>query len=165
MASLYELTAEYADMMARLDAAETDEEVAAIWEELSGMEGEITDKADMYARIMRNKRAEAEMFKAEAKRLTAKAKAAEGVADRLKGMVQDTMIHLGLKDIRTSIGKWRIQRNPASCEVIDPAKVPTEYHIPQPDTIDRAAILKAFRETGEIPDGCDITQSEGIRFS
>ena len=77
MATLYELSAGYASLLDMYDQAETEDERAEILDMLASAEGDITEKAEAYARIMKNKQAEADAFKAEADRLTAKRKAAE----------------------------------------------------------------------------------------
>ena len=69
MAALYEIEARYADLLAALDCAETEEEAEAIWSQLDAMEGDVKDRAEAYARIVRSKQAEAESYKAEAQRL------------------------------------------------------------------------------------------------
>ena len=47
---------------------------------------------------------------------------------------------------------------------MDESEVPEEFHIPQPDKIDRVGILKHFKNTGELLPGVEITQNAGIRF-
>lgn len=164
MATLYKLTEEYTELLDALDGAETNEEIAGIWEQIYGKEEDIVEKADAYARILRNKQAEAEMYKAEAERLTKRRKAAENCVERLKAWLLDNMQRMEITDIETGIGKWHVQLNPASCEVLDVDMVPAEYHIPQPDKIDSRGILQQYRKTGEIPSGVDIRQAVGIRF-
>jgi hypothetical protein len=164
MATLYELTDDYLSALYAIDYAETPEEQEAAWAQLEAIEGGITDKAEAYAKIVRNKLAEAEAFKAEKDRLARCQKAAESVAEGLKRRLLDNMLRLQINEIRTGIGKWRIQLNPPGCEVTDPDAVPAEYRIPQPDAIDKKAILKHYRETGELLGGVEITQTEGIRF-
>lgn len=164
MATLYELDAAYTELLSRLDAAETPEEAHALWDELDALADSIADKAEAYAKIMRNYQAEAEMYKAEKERLAAKQKAAENAVENLKLAMMNAMQHLGAREIQTPIGKWRVQANPWSCTVLAPGEVPEEYHIPQPDKIDSRAILQHFRETGELVPGCEVQQSQGIRF-
>ncbi len=164
MATLYELSEGYAQMMAMYDQAETAEEREDLLELLAGAEGDITEKAEQYARVMRNKQAEAEAFKAEADRLTAKRKAAEAVVERLKEAIATAMLTVGAKEIGTTIGKWRIQENPWSCEVTDPDAVPEEWHIKVEDKIDRAGIVKHFKMTGEIMPGVEMKRTTGARF-
>lgn len=164
MANLYELSTEYAALMAEYDAAEYDEQRAEVWAMIDALQDDIADKAEAYARIMRNMQAEAEAYKAEAQRLTRKQKAAEAAVEGLKQRLMNAMTLVNATEIRTSIGKWRIQANPWSCEVTDADKIPAEYHVPQPDKIDRAALLKRFKETGEMLDGVEYTQTTGLRF-
>lgn len=164
MATLYKLTDEYAALMARLEAATDDAEAEAVWSELDALADNVVEKAEAYARIMRNKQAEADGYKAEKERLAANQKAAENVVERLKARLLESMQRMGLKDIQTSIGKWRVQMNPASCQVLDEADVPAEFHIPQPDKIDKSGILRHFKDTGEILPGVEIAQNAGICF-
>lgn len=164
MATMYKVSEEYAELLSALEFSETEEEAAEIWEKLVALEGDIVDKADTYARIIRNKQAEAEGFKAEKQRLEKCQKAAENVVERLKQILLNSMQLIDVKSIQTGIGKWNIQMNPPKCDVKNEDAVPDEFHIPQPDKIDKAGILKHFRATGEILPGVEITQSAGIRF-
>ena len=164
MATLYELSEGYAQMMSMYDQAETAEEREDLLELLAGAEGDITEKAEQYARVMRNKQAEADGLKAEADRLTAKRRAAEAVVERLKEAIATAMMTVGAKEIGTTIGKWRIQENPWSCEVLDADAVPEEWHIKVEDKIDRAGLVKHFKMTGEIMPGVEMKRSAGVRF-
>lgn len=164
MANLYELSTEYTALMAEYEAAEDDAQRAEVWAMIDALQDDIADKAEAYARIMRNMQAEAESYKAEAQRLTKKQKAAEAAVEGLKQRLLDAMTLTGAGEIKTSIGKWRIQNNPWRCKVVDADAVPAEYHIPQPDMIDRAGLLKRFKETGEMLDGVEYTQTNGLRF-
>lgn len=164
MATLYELSEGYAQMMSMYDQAETAEEREDLLELLAGAEGDITEKAEQYARVMRNKQAEADGLKAEADRLTAKRRAAEAVVERLKEAITTAMLTVGAKEIGTTIGKWRIQENPWSCEVLDADAVPEEWHIKVEDKIDRAGLVKHFKMTGEIMPGVEMKRSAGVRF-
>lgn len=164
MASLYELSAEYTAMLNAYDAAESEDEAAEILQSLVDIQQDIEYKADAYARVIRNKTAEAKAFKDEAKRLTNKAVACENLVDRLKQAMLENMQLTGNREINTSIGKWKTQMNPISCEVVDVDKVPMEYHIPQPDRVDRKGLIDHYKQTGEIIDGVEFRQEEGIRF-
>lgn len=166
MATLYELADTYSELLARLELAETDAEAEEIYAELDGLDADLTLKAEAYARIMRNKDAEAQMYKAEKDRMARNQKAAENVRDRMKAGMLDTMQRLGISEIKTGIGKWRVQNNPWSCTVLDEHDVPEEFRIPLeiPYKIDKDAIKTRFLETGELIPGVEITQAAGIRF-
>ena len=162
--TLYELTADFIEGLNAYDAAETDEERADIANWLVGIKGDLDAKADAYARIIKNKQAEAKALKDEADRLTAKRKAAESLVERLKAAMLGAMQETGIEQIGTSIGKWSLQYNPVSCEVINAEMVPARFVIPQPDKIDRAALIKEYNRTGEIIDGVEFHKEKGIRF-
>lgn len=162
--TLYELTEGYASLLGMYDAAETPEEREDILDMMAGVEGDISDKAEAYARIIRNKLAEAEALKNESDRLTAKRRAAERVVERLKEAITDAMKLTCLREIPTSIGKWRLAANPWSCEVLDVDAVPEEWHVPQPDKVDKAGLLAHFKATGELVDGVEFRQTSGARF-
>lgn len=162
--TLYELTDEYAALVSQLELAENDDEAQEILDLMDALAEDITTKAEAYARVKQNLEAEAEATKMEAQRLTKRQKALENAAQRVKARMLEAMIRLDVKALPTSIGKWTVAKNPASCTVLDDAEVPEEWHIPQPDKIDRAGIIRHYRETGELLPGVEITQSTGIRF-
>ena len=164
MASLYELAAGYATLIDAYDNAETPEERENIMKMLESAEGDIADKAEAYAKIIRMKEEEANAFKAEGERLIRKKQVAENVVKRLKAALLDAMKLTGQTEIDTSIGRWKTQLNPMSCDVTDPDKVPERFHVKQPDKIDKAAMIREHKATGEIFDGAKFTQEFGIRF-
>lgn len=47
--------------------------------------------------------------------------------------------------------------------ITDESKVPDTYKKPQKPKIDKKALNENFRETGEIPDGCDLNNG-GVRL-
>ena len=164
MASLYELSAGYASLLDAYDTAETQEDREAILSMLADADGDINEKAESYAKLIRMKEEEAKGFKAEADRLTARKKAAENMVERLKAALLDSMKLTNTLEIKTSIGKWRVQMNPVSCDVVDIDMVPMEYHIKQEDKIDKKGLIDHYKQTGELIDGVEFKQEQGIRF-
>ena len=165
MASLYELSAEYSDLQAMLESGcESPEDEQAIIDAMNAVSENIFEKADGYAKIMRNMASEAEAIKAEEKRLYARRKTLENGVERLKAAMYNAMILTGAKKLSTSIGSWNIQKNPQSVNVLDVSKVPARFLIEQPPTVDKRAMLEEFKLTGEIFDGVEITRGESVRF-
>ena len=128
------------------------------------MSDDIAAKGEAYARIMRNKMAEAAAFEAEIKRLQARKKSADNAVERLKENILYAMGMVGATELNTSIGRWRVQKNVPSVAITDEAKIPDAFTVEQPRKIMKIAILQHWKETGEIPEGCDIVQTEGVRF-
>ena len=164
MASLYELSSEYAGFLDAYANAQNEDEAAEILQSLVDIHGELTEKAENYVKVIKNVQSDVDGYKAEAKRLSAKAKAGENLIDRLKNAMLDAMKLTDTPVIQTSIGKWALQQNPMSCDVTDPDKVPERFHVPQPDKIDKAAMIREHKATGEVFDGAEFKQDVGIRF-
>lgn len=170
MTKLYELTDAYADLVAMLEDCENEEQAMEIIAQIDAVTSDMTIKAENYARIRLNLKASAEemkakakIFKAEAERLEAKATSAENNIKRLNDYLLFAMELAGLKQIPTSIGKFYTQKT-TSVEVLDAWAVPKQFVTPQPPKIDRNAIKRAFKETGEIFDGVEIKVANGVRF-
>ena len=167
---MYELTDAYARLTAALDDCESEEQAEAIIAEIDTISSDMDEKANNYAMILKNIKADADelnakasIFKAEADRLTTQAKAKENHAKRLKEYLLFAMQVAGLRGISTDIGKFYTQET-TSVEVVDPWKVPEEYAVSQPPKVDKAAIQKAFKQTGEIVPGITIKITNGVRF-
>ena len=162
--TLYELTTEYEALLAEYEAAEDDERRAEVLDMIDTLQDDIGDKGEAYARVLRNLSAQRDAYKAEADRLTRKAKASEKAMEGLKAQLLSAMQRVGANKLETSIGKWSVRTNPWSVEVMDVDAVPAEYHVPQPDKIDKAAMIREHKATGEVFEGAEFKQEQGIRF-
>lgn len=161
---LYELTEAYADLVSRLEDCQNEHEESVVLAGIEAVSDDIAAKGEAYARIMRNKLAEVAAYEAEIKRLQARKNSAYNTVVRLKENILYAMGMVGATELSTSIGKWRVQKNAPSVAITDEAKVPEEFTVPQPPKIMKIAIMQHWKETGEIPEGCDIIHGEGIRF-
>lgn len=164
MARLYELTDNYAALLAQLDDAETDAQRDEIMQAITDCSAEIGDKAEAYARIMKNAEADAAAYDAEIRRLTARKRTAEASVKRLKDNLCYAMEVAGATEIKTSIGRWKMRQNPPRVEVMDENEVAPEFFEPQPPKLMKSKLMQHWRETGEIPDGCDIVRDESVGF-
>lgn len=167
---LYEITGAYADAAQALMECDSDEEFSAILDRLTAIETDLAEAGKTKARILRNlqllaaeRRTREEFFKAEAKRLEQRRKAAENAAERLKADVLFAMETAGLENIRTDIGTWYIGSS-TRVDVLDASKVPAEFVKGYTPEIDKSAVKKHFAFTGEIPEGLDVIQGRTARF-
>jgi len=170
MPRLYELTDAYSGLVARLEDCESEEQALEIIAQIDAVTSDISDKGTNYAKILQNLKADADeltakaaIFKAEADRLAAKAKSKKNYAERLKEHLLFAMGVAGLKQIPTEIGKFYTQST-MRVDVTDAWSVPKQFTTPQEPKVDKDAIKRAFKETGEIYDGCNIVITEGLRF-
>ena len=159
---LYELTGEYIQLMQMLEDASVEDE-AEIAAAMEAIADDIEEKADAYARIMKNLLGDVDALEQEEKRLKARRTALENRVDRLKTAIQNAMQLTGTKKLKTSIGNWGIQNNPPSVRIINQEAIPAEYWKQSAPQLDRRALLEDMKQ-GLIVDGCELQQTESIRF-
>jgi len=64
-----------------------------------------------------------------------------------------------VKSIKTPFGTVGFRTNPARLEIIDETKVPWEF-VKMSPSIEKAKLNEHFKNTGELPDGCKLTDAE-----
>lgn len=109
MSKLYELKENWKKISNMLYEEEIDEQ--CILDTLESIEGEIEDKADSYAIIIKELSADAEACKQEKLRLEARQKSFENRAKILKTKLEETMRETGKTDFKTSLFNFKIQKN------------------------------------------------------
>lgn len=165
MKNLYELTSDYIQLYEMLEAgAETPEDEEAIIQAINETGANLADKADAYARMIKNLSAEAEAYKAEEKRLSARRKACENGVERLKANMLLTMQTLGADKLKTSIGTWGKRQTPYKVNVVDIEKIPERFLIKQEPTVDKTGMLAEFKLTGEVFEGATFSRDEYVTF-
>lgn len=161
---LYELTDTYAELVAQLDECETEEEAAQLWAQIDEIGSSIAEKADNYARFLRNKQSDISALDDEIKRLQKRKRTAENQIDQLREHMKFAMGVAGATEIKTALGKWTVRKNAPHVEVLDESEIAPEFFEPQPPKLMKSKLQQHWKDTGEIPDGCDIVQSESICF-
>lgn len=159
--TLYELTGGYMEIAAMIDDPDVDPQTIA--DTLESIGGEIEDKAENYAKIIKNEMADVDALKAEKNRIEGRIKAKENSISWLKQSLQNAMEVTGKTKFKTSLFSFGIQKNPASVEISEGATLPEQYLTPQPPKIDKRGIIAALKD-GEIIDGCTLIQSESLRI-
>lgn len=161
---LYELTDAYAGLAALLDECDSEEEAAQLWAQMDEIGASIAEKADNYARYLRNKQAEADGLGKEIERLQNRKRSAENQIEQLRERMKFAMGVAGATEIRTTLGKWTVRKNAPRVEVLDESKVAPEFFEPQPPKLMKSRLQQHWKDTGEIPDGCDVVQRESVQF-
>ena len=164
MTKLYELTEAYVELLAQIDDCENEAQAEEILTLLNTINDDIARKGDAIARMVRNLTAEADGYETEIKRLQKRKKIAENMIARFKDHIMFAMGIAGATELHTTIGKWSVAKNPPKVVIIDETKLPEEYFVPQPPKLMPSLIMQNYRDTGEIPDGCEIVQGESVRF-
>lgn len=156
--TLYELARDMRDALEALDDCETDEELQHLIDVISATQDGLTDKADAYIRVMRNIATDCEALDAEIDRLTAMKKRREKTIDRLKDNMLQAMTMAGEDKIKTPLGTWSKRLAPWSVTITDETQIEDRFLVPQPPKIDKAAMLREFKKTGEVFPGAEFDQ-------
>ena len=143
MATIYELTDEYRNVLELLDSDEWDpESVEGLLAEIAG---DIEEKVENYGKIIRMLEADVAAEKAEEKRIHDRRASREAKIAYLKKTAEYAMRACGRQKIKTPLFTFSIQKNPASVVIDDMTAVPEEYIIPQEPKIDKTAIKEAIK--------------------
>lgn len=161
---LYELPAAIREIEAEIIEAdgELTPEVEA---RLEALEGEFRGKAEHIALLSREAKAEAAAVKLEEDRLAARRRAAENRERRLKDYLHACMTAAGLDHIESERCKLRVQRNGQPSVRVDvaPDALPEMFRRVVVDA-DRAALLAAWKESGEVPAGVVVEFGTHLRI-
>lgn len=125
MSNLYQLTNDYETVLNMLYDEDADEEM--ILDTLESIEGEIEDKADNYAKIIKELEAKQNARKEEAKRLTESAKLFENRVKALKSNLFNSMKATGKTKFATDLFSFNIAKNGGKQTLTIDGEVPEEY--------------------------------------
>ncbi len=144
---LYELTEQWDAVFNMMEDGETNEQV--IFDTLESIEGEIEDKADNYAKMIRNLQASVDVLKAEEERLYYRRKSTENHIQRLKDNLQANLEFIGKTKFKTDLFSFSVAKNggkqPLSItDNLD--EIPGKYLIPQPPKVNNDAVRELLKE-------------------
>lgn len=125
MSNLYKLTNDYETVLNMLYDEDADEEM--ILDTLEAIEGEIEDKANNYAKIIKELEAKQNARKEEAKRLTESAKVFENRVKALKSNLFNSMKATGKTKFATDLFSFNIAKNGGKQTLTIDGEVPEEY--------------------------------------
>ena len=161
MATLYEIKGQFKELMEMADECNLTQ--ADIKDTLEGLDYELEEKADAYAKVIRTLECDVDSVDAEIKRLTDKKIRVQNNIGSMKRSLESTMLELGKKKIKTPLFGFNIQKNPPSVNILDESKVPDNFRIKQPDKIDRKSIIAELKESGNT-DWAELVQTESLRI-
>lgn len=154
--SLYNITSAFPMIM------EQEEMTPGLKEEL---ERELTvllqEKSQNIIGYVRNMELAVDAMKTEEKRISEQRKGLENKIEKFKNYVKECMERNGFSKIDTGLGSLAIAKNPMSVEIENEDEIPGEFKQEIVTTkIDKTAIKKYFKETGEIIPGAIIVDDK-----
>lgn len=165
--TLYQLNAEFEELYNLLcDLPDDDEEaLEAYYTTLEGIQGEIDQKMENIACIIKQLNADAAALKTERDAIDARLKAKQHKADRLKAMLQDALVNAGLKRLEMPKAKISLRQNPPSVIITDLGAVAASEYI-KPRVIKEADVdktaIKAAIQSGEDVPGAELESKTSI---
>lgn len=167
MASLYDLTGDYARFSELMEMEElTPEQTEMLKDALDNMAVDIEDKLENYAKIIKNFESDIEGLKAEEARLASKRKTLENNIKNMKARMTDAMIATGKTKIKGSLFSFNMQKNTPSV-VIDEAyieNIPSEYLIAQEPKIDKKKLSDDLKAGKDLDGVAHLEQTQTIRI-
>ena len=136
----------------------TEEEYNELGEELAL---ELQKKSSSIIGYTQNEEALIEAIDNQIKRLTEFKKAKQNNLDKFKQYVKENMERLEISKIETELGTLSIAKNPMSVEIENEDEIPSEFKQEVVLVkIDKTAIKKHFKETGEVVTGITIVDDK-----
>lgn len=150
--NIYELTGNYEHLLNMLYDEDVDEK--ALLDTLESIEGDIEDKADGYAKIIKELETQSNARKEEAKRLTQSAKTIDNRIKMLKSNLFNCMKITGKTKFTTNLFSFSIAKNGGKQALTIDGDVPEEYknktwgcRINTKDKSKSKQIIKYFKNT------------------
>ncbi len=161
MSTLYEITGQYRELYEMLESAD-ELEMKIITDTLEGMDGELEEKADNYAKIMADLDAVALKFEKEADRLAARAEQLRNRIRVLKDRLKAAMILCDRRKFKTDFYSFSICKNGGVAPMdVDEAAVTEDYMKQIPDT---TKIREALTEGKVLPFAVLKERGEHLRI-
>jgi len=162
MSTLYELTNDWMQLLHMLEDG-ADEEV--INDTLEGLDYEIEQKADGYAKVIRALEADAAAYKTEIDRMTDRKWTIENNIDRMKKNLQATMELTGKTKFKTDLFSFNVQNNAPSVviDAEDVNDIPIEYLIVEAK-VDKKKIATDIKAGVDLHAFAHLEQSRSLRI-
>lgn len=161
MANIYQITDKYKFIQQLIEDGAPEE---AFIEALNAIDGELAEKLENYAAVIKNIESDINGIKAEVDRLNERKKVMEASVKRMKENMQTAMVETGQTNVKGEKFSFNVQKNPPSLLVHDDSLIPIDYiKVEEVKTIDKKAILAELKNGADIQ-GVEIQQGESIRI-
>ena len=149
MSTMYALTTEFQALLA-LGDSDDPEEQKAFMDTLEGLVGEIEIKADSYAVVIAELKAQQDKINTEIERLARIESAIESNINRMKTRIKETMEAMGKTEIKTDLHTFKIQNNGGVQPLMITGEVPDNFKKVVLEN-DNAKIRDALKAGEDLP--------------
>ena len=168
MSTLYQIPEEMQQLLALAEDPEVEDINPEVFRNTFEMlEMDFEDKADAYAKVIRELEDRDAAIKGEVDRLTARRRNIQNSISRMKEALQGAMVSVGKPKFSTTLFSFGIQKNPASVVIDDEKRLPDIFIIPQPPKIDKVSLKEMLKkgDNAAMFEGiAHLEQTEGLRI-
>ncbi len=144
------------DTLDGIDAAEHPEDALQLEQQLETAVAAVLKKGDSFIAYLRQLDSWTDAAKAEAKRLTERAKAASNRSDKLRAYAKAAMEATGQKKLEFALGSLSLRQSPASVLITSESMVPAAFKtVVETVSIDKRQIAAAIKAGQDVP-GADL---------
>ena len=161
MATLYELTNEFKELLFLAETEDLDEQTLA--DTLESLGYELEDKADGYAKVMRELEGQADTLKSEIGRLSNRKRLIENNIKRMKSSLYEAMKISDKTKIKTDLFSFNIAKNGGKQALDIYDTVPEEYSVVKLEP-DKDKIRQALESGEELPFAILQERGESLRI-
>ena len=159
--TLYEITGQFLELLTWAEDPDVDDQ--AFSDTMEALSYEIEEKADGYAKVIRQLQGQVDAIKAEIDRLSGRKDAIENHIKAMKGNLEQSMIATGKEKFKTDLFSFNIQNNAPSVVLdVDEDKVPEQF-IVITKKVDKKGIGQALKNGDQI-DFAHLEQSRSLRI-
>jgi hypothetical protein len=162
VSALFELSAQYRDLLALADSDELPPEFIA--DTLSGLEGEIQDKSVAIAKFILSLEANSEAISEASKAMQKRAERIQKRADSIRAYLLFQWQSVDMRKLETPELRISRRNNPVAVQVQYEAEIPDRYWVdpPPPDKrLDKKQIKADLQAGIEVP-GCYLESGERV---
>lgn len=158
MKSLYEIDKSYMEVIDKMQDCEP-EEFDGLLKELNELDDNLEVKAENYAKVMADFKADVQSITTEVKRLNDKKRTLQNKIKRMSDNLEDSLIMHNKRNLKTPLFNFSFRKS-SSVVIDDINKIPTEFLRQQEPKADKVA-LKEYLKTNEL-DGAYIQEKESL---
>lgn len=158
MSSLFNISQEFKAIFDLANDVETEEQ-ETLAELFESIEAELSEKLDNTSYIIKQLDADAATIKAEAKRLTDKARTLENIGKYLKVLMLGAIKASGVEKLKSNLFSYSIKRSEA-LNVLSEDNISREFFRVKKE-VDKTK-LKAFIKSGGVVDGVSIIENQSL---
>jgi len=155
---LYELADQYQSVLSKIDEGIPED---VIRDTLESLEGDISDKVESMAKMIKSIEGEEKIFETEEKRLYDRRKTLENHRISIRNYIGEQLIKTGIEKIKGQVFTVAMQDNPPSVAIT--GTIPQNYYIPQPATVDRRKLIEDLKEGIKV-ENAELVKTRSVRI-